>query len=247
MEIENKTFEIHITNEDSKQNAQVLAFSRYRKVNQNKKSNEGKNVKNVNLALHSPENEFVNRLKNDENLLTEFIENDKDIELELTGKRVGRTSSILLTDENELCYNFSEYEIKKDRKGKIVPCEVCGEIYCEHRIKKQIYSNINDDEKPIKWIKKYMIDKREALKIWSFDRSYQIVHTNGLTYDFLYKIAKSLHDSNKVVFIAPIVEKEPQKLVIRTGQHPFYGWLEGRIQGDEYALILHGTTFRLSD
>ena len=249
MKIENKTFEIHITNEDAKQNAKVLAFTRFRKRKKIKKSSEGKEVRSIKLALHSPENEFINRLKKDEDLLNEFLETDNDVELELDGKRIERTSTILLTAEKELCYNFTEYEIKKDRKGKIVPCEVCGggEIYCEHRIKKQIQRNINDDEIPITWIKKYMIDKKEILRIWSFEKSYQIVHTNGLTYDFLFKMAKALHDSNKVVFIAPIVDKEPQKLVIRQGQHPFYGWLEGRIQDDKYALILHGTTFRLSD
>ena len=92
-----------------------------------------------------------------------------------------------------------------------------------------------------------MIDKKKALKIWSFDRSYQIVHTNGLTYDFLFKIAKLLNDLNKVIFVAPIIDRKPQKLVIRTGNLPFYGWLEGRIKDNKYALILHGTTFKIGD
>jgi len=247
MEIENPTFEIHITNEDPTQNARVLAFNRYRKKELVKKSNEGKKITNINLVLHTPENEFINRLKNDEDLLDEFLENDYDVDLEFTGKKLGRTATILLTGEKKLCYNFTEYEIKKDRKGKEIPCEECGGTYCEHRIKKQIYKNVNDEKIPITWIKSYMLDKREALKIWSFDRSYQIVHTNGLIYDFLYKMAKLLHDLNKVVFVAPIIEKKPQRLVIRTGQLPFYGWLEGRIQDDKYALILHGSTFKISD
>lgn len=247
MEIENKTFEIHITNEDPKQNAQILAFNRYRKRNLIKNSSEGKEIKNVKMTLHSPESPFINRLKNDDDLLKEFLENDDDVDLDFTGKMIGKTSRMLLTSENELCYNFTEYKIIKDRKGKIVPCEECGEVYCEHRIKHQIYGNVNDEKIPISWIKQFMIDKKKALKIWSFDRSYQIVHTNGLTYDFLFKIAKLLNDLNKVVFVAPIIDRKPQKLVIRTGNIPFYGWLEGRIQDNKYALILHGTTFKIGD
>lgn len=247
MEIENHTFEIHITNEDPKHNARVLAFNRYKKPELIKKSIEGKNITNINLLLHIPENEFINKLKDDEDLLNEFLENDSDVDLEITGKKLGRTSTILLTEGKELCYNFTEYEIKKDRKGNEIPCEICDRIHCEHRIKKQIYGNVNDEKSPMIWIKSYMLDKREALKIWSFDRSYQIVHTNGITYDFLYNMAKVLHDENKVVFIAPIIEKKPQKLVIRTGQLPFYGWLEGRIMDDKYALILHGSSFKISD
>lgn len=247
MVTENKTFEMHITNEDPQQDARILAFRRYRKKQIVKKSDEGKEVQNVNLGLYAPENEFMVRLRKDEDLLEDFLDSDNDIELELTGKVVGRTVTILLLSQNELCYNFTEYVIKKDRTGKIVPCEECGEIYCEHRIKKQIDPNVNDEKIPITWINKYMIDKHEALKKWSFERSYQVVHTNGLTYDFLYKMAKNLHDLNKVVLVAPVIEKKPQKLVIRTGNIPFYGWLEGRVEGDKYALILHGTKFRLSD
>lgn len=247
MDIENQTFEIHLTNEDPTQDAKVLAFRRFKKKDYLKKSEEGKEVHTMSLALFTPENKFINKVLDDEDLLEDFLKNDNEINMELAGKEVGRTSTLLLAGENELCYNFTEYEIKKDRYGKIIPCEECGQVHCEHRVKQQIYGNVNDDDIPITWIKKYMIDKREVLRTWSFDRSYQIVHTNGLTYDFLYKMAKLLNDLNKVVFVAPIINKKPQKLVLRTGNLPFYGWLEGRIKGDQYALILHGTTFKLSD
>jgi len=248
LEIENQTFEIHITSEDPSQDAHVLAFRRYRKKEFVKKSKEGKDIHTKSLALFTPENEFINKVKNDEDLLEEFLDTENDVDMELAGKEVGRTATLLLTGEdNALCYNFTEYEIKKDRKGKIIPCEECGQIYCEHRIKSQIYSNVNNDDTPIIWIKKFMMDKREVLRTWSFDRSYQIIHTNGLTYDFLFKMAKLLNDLNKVVFIAPIINKKPEKLVIRTGNLPFYGWLEGRVKGDQYALVIHGTTFKLTD
>jgi len=246
MKIDNPTFGIHITNEDPTKNAQVLAFNRYKRGNNVRKTKEGKTIASSTLALHSPENDFIKSLKNDEDLLETFMERDEEVNLELTGKRIARTSTILLTSDEELCYNFTEYEIKKDRKGNVIPCEQCDGVYCEHRIKNQIYGNVNSEESPISWIKSYMLDKRDALRDWSFDRSYQIVHTNGLTYDFLYKIAEKLHKTNKVVFVAPIIDKKPEKLVIRTGQLPFYGWLEGRIEGDKYALILHGTTFKIS-
>ncbi len=88
MKIDNPTFDIHITNEDPQQDAVVIAFRRFKKQVINKKSNEGKSVKNVSLALHSPTNEFITRLKNDENILDDFIENDNDIELDLIGKKL---------------------------------------------------------------------------------------------------------------------------------------------------------------
>ncbi len=211
------------------------------------KTKQGKTVKNVSLVIFPPKNAFISKLKNDIDLTVDFKERDEEIDLELTGKIVPGTTNILLISEDELCYNFTEYVIKKDKTGQIIPCEQCGGVYCEHRIKKQVFSNINDEDIPIVWIKKYFVDKKEALKTWSFDRSYQLIHTSGLTFDFLYKMAKILHDLNKLVFVAPVVNKIPQKLVIRTGMTPFYGFLEGRIEQSKYSLVIHGTTFKLSD
>ncbi len=247
MEIKNKTFEIHLTNEDPTQDAKVLAFSRYRKPPMFKKSKEGKEVKSNSLALFTSENDIIEKIKKDEDVLQEFMDKDGEIDIELAGKMVGRTATMLLKANSELCYNFSEYEIKKDRMGKIIVCEQCGEVYCDHRIKKQTTQNINEDDKPVFWIKKIMMDKLEAIKNWSFDKSYQIVHTNGLTYKFLFEMAEKLHESNKLVLMGPIIDKKPQKLVLRTGMVPFFAWLEGRIQGDKYALILHGTSLKLKD
>jgi hypothetical protein len=240
-------FEIHLTNEDPRQDTKVRSYARKRKQVRILQSKEGKELKNVKVALFSYENPFLEEMLKDADLHREFLDFDRELDLEVAGKLIGRTSQILLNSEYQLCYNFTEYEIKRNREGKIIPCETCGEIYCEHRIKRQTKANIDLDRQPVRWISVMMIDKLKVIKTWSFSQSYQIRHVDGLTYKHLYDMAKILHESNKMVLMAPIEQHQPQKLVLRNAGKPFYGWLEGRIQGDKYALILHRTTLKLVD
>jgi hypothetical protein len=243
----NYNFEIFITDEDPRLNTRVRAIPRFKLIKKIKKTLDGKEVHNTKRAIVPYDNEFMERLRYDENLLQEFLENDNEIDLELTGKRISRTFRILLNQDNELCYNFTEYQIQKDRQGRIIPCVECGELFCKHQVKKRTKSNINEDQKPVIFIKPMMLDKLEAIKRWSFGRSYQLRHVDGLTFKFCYELSQKLHKSGKMVLMAPIEENTPQKIVLRNNTAPFYAWLEGRINGDKYALILHRATLKIVD
>jgi hypothetical protein len=240
-------FEIFITGEDPRLNTRIRAVPRYKKRTKLKKTRENVEVINTKRAIVPYDNEFIERLRNDENLLQEFIEKDNEIDLELTEKRISRTFRILFTSDGELCYNFTEYEIKKDRSGKIIPCEQCGEIFCEHQIKGRTVANINQEDKPIIFIKPMMLDKLEAIKRWSFGRSYQLRHVDGLTFKFCYELALKLSNMRKMTLMAPIKDNKPQPLILRNNTRPFYAWLEGRVKDDKYALILHRATLKIVD
>ena len=240
-------YEIHITNEDPREDTKIRMFARRKKKDRFFKSDEGKEVRTTKTALFSHENEIFQKMLQDEDVREEILERHDEIDLELAGKEIGYTSTLLTDSEYNLCYNFTEYEIKRNREGKIIPCNECGSLYCEHRIKLQRQANVNSEEEPIRWIKIAQLDKLEALQKWSFSTSYQLRHTDGLKYKFLYDMAKKLHDSGKMVLMAPVRDKKPQKLVLHNGGTQFYAWLEGRVKGDKYALILHRTTLRLVD
>lgn len=239
-------FEIHITGANPQENTHLRAFPRFKLTTRIKKTRDGSEVRNVKLAVVPMGNDFMEEMKKDADLRQRFMDKDDEVDIELTGKVIGRTSGLLFTQDGELCYNYTEYLIKKDREGRIIPCEECGEIFCQHRIKQQTTPNVNEDEKPIVYIKPMTMDRIEAIKTYSFDKSYQIRHVDGWTYRFCYELAKQLHESGKMVLMAPIEEKKPQKIVLRTGGLPFYGWLEGRIKEDKYQLILHRTTLKLA-
>ena len=71
-------------------------------------------------------------------------------------------------------------------------------------------------------------------------KKYQIRHINGLTFDFLFGLAKSLADKESLMPVGA-GEKGTDPLVMSDGGKPYRAFLEGRIKGESYCLILHLT------
>ena len=69
-------------------------------------------------------------------------------------------------------------------------------------------------------------------------------HTNGLTYDFLFKMAQELEAKNSLMLLGA-GPKSNQPLIIRRGGSPYRGFLEGRTKGDQYLLVLHFSDMEL--
>ena len=58
-----------------------------------------------------------------------------------------------------------------------------------------------------------LIPKEKAVKMFVFSRKYQVKHVNGLTYDFLYEIAKNLSEGvtahKKDFDVSHVIAMEP--------------------------------------
>ena len=70
------------------------------------------------------------------------------------------------------------------------------------------------------------------------------MHINGLTYDFLYEMAKELHEA-KALMIVGAGPNGKSPLIFRSRSLPYRGFLEGRIDGDKYILLLHLSNLEL--
>ncbi len=88
------------------------------------------------------------------------------------------------------------------------------------------------------------IDKQEACRKFVFSGKVQLHHINGLTFDFLFGMAKELEEKNKLMFLGA-GPKSNQPLILRRGGSPYRGFLEGRTQGDKYCLVLHFSNLEL--
>lgn len=233
------------------ENSIIPLYSRVVKTKTFKKTESGLDVKSTRI-INYISNPTLREIRGDKDIQEKLINSDDEVDLELIGKAIGDLTTIYQDSQDKLCYNFAEYEVKYTPAGEQIPCEICikngltGDkaIYCEHRFTKQTESNING-EKPVMWIKNYELDKLQLLKTWSFEASYQLYHTDGAQFGILYDMAKKLQESQKMVLVATIIEKRPQPLIMRNGGRPFFGWLEGRTQNGNYALILHKTSLKL--
>ena len=77
-----------------------------------------------------------------------------------------------------------------------------------------------------------------------FAKKYQLGHVNGLTYDFLYEMAKNLHEKDALMMIGG-GPKGTEPLVFQEGGKGYRAFLEGRIQGGKYLLLLHLSNLEL--
>lgn len=64
------------------------------------------------------------------------------------------------------------------------------------------------------------------------------------TFDFLYEMAKKLSENNALMLIGS-GPKGTAPLMISNNGTPYRGFLEGRIQGESFCLLLHLTNLEL--
>jgi hypothetical protein len=102
--------------------------------------------------------------------------------------------------------------------------------------------NMNS-EFPLRWTGKF-IKKEEAAHKFVFTNKKQLVHINGLTFDFLFDMATELQERNALLLVRG-GEKGDQPLIMNRGGKPYHAFLEGRVKGDAYCLVLHLSNLEL--
>ena len=96
---------------------------------------------------------------------------------------------------------------------------------------------------PLRWSGVF-IPKDEAVRKFVFSGKAQLHHVNGLTFDFLYDMAKELEERGSLMLLGA-GPKSTQPLILRRGGTPYRGFLEGRTDGDRYCLVLHFSNLEL--
>lgn len=193
-----------------------------------------KHVKILKSTIEQDLLSLVDKCGSLENLAEDIINNDPEIDFEKSGIILDTAKKLYMTKDNKILYGVDLYEIIKNPDGSEK----------ERRYYTKTQANVNA-EIPVLWSGKFF-PKSEAIRMFVFSRKYQIRHVNGLTYDFLYDMAKELHEKKSLMLIGT-GKKGMQPLVLHDGGVPYRGFLEGRIKGDTYCLILHLTNLELKE
>ena len=163
----------------------------------------------------------------------QLIDADPEIDIEMVGRTIDGTNTLLLDIDNQPLYCAPEImEIIYGPDGKEV----------ERRTPVEIAPNVNEDV-PVKWTGK-LIPRTELLRKYGIKRTMQLRHVDGVTYDFLYAIAKDLDEKDSVMLLAG-GEGGKGPLVLQSNGSPYRGFLDGRIQGDKFLLLLHLSAMEL--
>jgi hypothetical protein len=112
----------------------------------------------------------------------------------------------------------------------------------DRRIPVDTAANVNE-ESPVRWTGKKLPLAAVACR-FVLKRSLQLKHVDGLTYDYLFAIAKELADEKVMVLLGGGAQgKEP--LIFQMNGTPYRAFLEGRIDGARYQLLLHLSNMEL--
>jgi hypothetical protein len=175
--------------------------------------------------------ELLKKSKKIEKVADALIKGDPEIDVESFGMFLVDTARVYVTkkgmihlvDEIEVIYNPDGTE--RERRPRVKEPQ-----------------NMNS-EFPLRWTGKY-IKKDEAAHRFVFTNKKQLVHVNGLTFDFLYDMAKELQKRDALLLVRG-GEKGNEPLVMNRGGKPYNAFLEGRVKGDAYCLILHLSNMEL--
>jgi hypothetical protein len=158
---------------------------------------------------------------------------DPEINVEVAGRLLQDTSRVYIDRARKIVHRVQEWDVirnpdgtERDRRSRTIPD-----------------ANVGGDVAPLKW-SGIMISKREAIRKFVFVQKLQLAHINGLTYDFLFGMAKELEAKDTLLLLGA-GPKSNQPLVLRRNSMPYRGFLEGRTRGETYRLVLHLSNLEL--
>lgn len=136
-------------------------------------------------------------------LANDLIKEDPEVDLEKFGMYLADTSRVYVT-KNGIVHAVLEFEVISGADGKIR----------DRRPRRKLPQNLNTDI-PLKWTGKF-IKKEEAIRKFVFTNKKQLAHVNGLTFDFLYDMAKELDEKDSLLLVRG-GEKGDEPIVMNRG------------------------------
>jgi hypothetical protein len=163
----------------------------------------------------------------------DLISGDPEVDLEIVGRYIEKTNTVLISTENQPLFCAPEIvEITYGPDGQEI----------SRRAPVDTPPNVNEAT-AIKWSGRLM-SRADLIRKFAIKRSMQIRHIDGVTFDFLQSIAKELSDKQSVMLLGAGDDgKSP--LVLQSNGSAYRGFLDGRIDGDKYLLLLHLSNLEL--
>jgi hypothetical protein len=160
-----------------------------------------------------------------------LIEGDPELDLQLAGRMMRDATAVYLdptASQPTIATEFKEVEVVYTPDGQ------------EKERRNTIFRTANvDTTAPLKIVRRLPV--KECLTKFAFRGMQQLVHTDGLTFDFLHGLAKSLHESQSMALVGA-GPKGAAPLVLRDGGTPFRAFLYGEVEGSgddaRYRLLL---------
>ena len=196
---------------------------------------DGRPVKSARLVKTTEGHDFVALTKqypDPEDLAKALAARDPEIDIEQVGRRVGTAAQVWIGPDGKVLYAARTLKVITDATGN----EVSRDDFVD------VEATVVD-EKALPWTGRlFPIDR--VLKSFALVQKLQLRHINGLTFDFLHGIAKTLQEKQKMLFVGS-GDKGANPLIFQRNGSPYRGFLEGRADDDGFLLVLHLSNLEL--
>jgi len=162
---------------------------------------------------------------------SQMMEGDPELDLQSAGRLMRDATAVYLDPTGSqpiIATDFKEVEVVYTIDGQ------------EKERRARVFRTANvDTTAPLKIVRRMPVT--ECLTRFVFRGMQQLVHTDGLTFDFLHSLARSLQESKSMALIGA-GPKGAGPLVLRDGGTPFRAFLYGEVEGSggqaRYRLLL---------
>ena len=221
--------------DNKKRDAKIQAISpRKRKLGgyRNKTGEDIRSYRFINdTDRHNPQN-LLGLYEDRNELAEELIKGDPEIDLEKAGRMVDQASQVWIAENGKVMHSAKMMNIVYTPDGEVKETK---------KFENQEPTVAEDIALP--WTGKLMPISTVLCK-FALSRKLQLCHLDGLTFDFLYDMAKLLHEKDSMLLLGG-GPKGRQPLIFQRNGSPFRGFLEGRVKADSYLLVLHLSNLEL--
>ena len=174
---------------------------------------------------NNPE-KLVSKHTDSNTLAKELIKADPELDIDVAGRAVGKTNQVWISEDGEVMYSAKRMDYIFDMEGEVK--EINESLDQEATVGEDI---------ALPWTGK-LIPVEKVIRNYVLASKLQVRHLDGLTFDFLYGMAKELHQKKSMMILGGGTKGNEPLILVRNGV-PFRGFLEGRIKNDTYLLIIH--------
>ena len=221
--------------DSKKRDAKVQYISPRKRKAGSYRSSKGEEIKSYRFIndtdSYNPQNLLA--LHEDmEALAEQLIKDDPEIDLEKAGRMIDYASQVWIAEDGKVLYSAKMMDVVYTPEGDVKSTE---------DFEDQEPTVMEDIALP--WTGK-LLPISAVLNKFVLLRKLQICHLDGLTFDFLYGMAKDLQEEKSMLFLGGgPTGKEP--LIFQRNGTPLRGFLEGRVKDGSYLLVLHLSNLEL--
>ena len=161
-----------------------------------------------------------------------LLNGDPEVDLERTGSFLRDTSRVYVDADQKIVKAVTHWDIVHNADGS----------QRERRAHQAQEQNVAT-ETPLRFSGR-LLKKSDVWNRFVFAAKLQVRHINGLTYDFLFEMARELEQKDSLLLVGAGA-KSNQPLIFQRGGTSYRGFLEGRTRGETYCLILHLSNMEL--